>query len=205
MEDRLLDAAVIVLAKTGWDGLTLDRVADQAGISRVTAWRQGASKQAIIDGLITRLAEDYQAAMWRVLINQGTGRTRLLIALRTLCEVVDRHTALLLASDTVFHHEPSTRAPRRFTEPLARLLTDAAADGSLPAQGDTHDRATVLFNLVCWPYLHLRARHGWTAAKAQHLILQVVLPDPERVAEQPPRGTPSAKPERRARAAKRTG
>lgn len=191
MEDRLLDAAVTVLAETGWDGLTLERVADDAGISRVTAWRQGASKQAIIDGLLTRLAEDYQAAMWPVLTAAGTGRTRLQLALRTLCEVVDRHTALLLASDTAFHHDPTGQPPLRFTEPLARLLADAATDGTLPSSGDAQDRATVLFNMVCWPYLHLRVRHEWTAEKARSLILQAALPDPP---DQPPRSHRRAPP-----------
>ena len=41
---RLLAAAARVLEDAGWQGLTVEAVAEAAGLSRVTAWRLGASR-----------------------------------------------------------------------------------------------------------------------------------------------------------------
>jgi hypothetical protein len=32
-----------------------------------------------------------------------------------------------------------------------------------------------VFNTVCWPYVHLRARHGWSPEKTRGLVLPLVL------------------------------
>jgi AcrR family transcriptional regulator len=58
MDDRLLDAAVAVLDEHGFAGLTLERVAERAGRSRVTLWRQGVTQDALLDGLLARLTRE---------------------------------------------------------------------------------------------------------------------------------------------------
>jgi AcrR family transcriptional regulator len=170
---RLLDAAERVLLADGWDGLSIERVAAEAGLSRVTAWRQGATKETIIDALITRLGTDYRAAMWPVLTASGTGAERLQQALTVLCQVAERHLPLLIASDTVFHQDSSR--PVDFTEPLVRLVSDGRADGSLQVEGTDRDIATTLFNTVCWPYVHLRGHHHWSPAKTRTQLLRLVV------------------------------
>jgi hypothetical protein len=45
-----------------------------------------------------------------------------------------------------------------FNEPFARLF--GIADGRLgPPGGDPAEAAELLFNTVCWSYVHLRGRH----------------------------------------------
>lgn len=172
----LLDATVAVLADDGWEGLTLERVADEAGVSRVTLWRQGVTRDVLVDALLARLTDDYQRSLWPILTAPGTGRERLEAALRALCEVADRHLQLLLASDTAFHQAQSRARPRpSFVEPLVRLLHDGVADGTLRKPGDYVDRANALFNTVCWSYVHLRGRHRWSAERAASLVLDLVL------------------------------
>src|SRR5436190_21416799 len=103
MEETLLEATVAVLGDEGWDRLSLERIAERAGTSRVTLWRRGITRDALVDALLTRLTDDYQRSLWSILTSPGTGRARLEGALRALCEVADRHLQLLLASDTAFH------------------------------------------------------------------------------------------------------
>jgi AcrR family transcriptional regulator len=87
---RVLDATIRVLATAGWDGLNLEHVAEVAGISRVTLWRQGIRRDTLAHALLGRLAADYRDSMWPVLTGPGTARERLERALHTLCQVADR-------------------------------------------------------------------------------------------------------------------
>jgi AcrR family transcriptional regulator len=166
---KLLDATVAVLGDVGWDGLSLERVAERAGISRVTLWRQGVTKEALVDALLERLSEDYRDAMWPVLTADANGRDRLALALQALCDVADRHLELLLISDEVFH-----RAPGDFLAPLTRALRDGYEDGSIRRMGVAEDAANTIFNTVCWSYVHLRARHRWSAKRARRVVLDLV-------------------------------
>jgi AcrR family transcriptional regulator len=176
VEAALLEATVAVLADEGWDGLSLERIADRAGTSRVTLWRRGITRDALVDALLARLTDDYQRTLWPILTDPGSGRARLERALGALCEVADRHLQLLLASDTAFHRAQSRAKPRpSFIEPLVRLLHDGVADGSLREPADYADRANALFNTVCWPYVHLRGRHRWSAERASSHVLDLVL------------------------------
>jgi AcrR family transcriptional regulator len=166
---KLLDATVAVLGDVGWDGLSLERVAERAGISRVTLWRQGVTKEALVHALLERLSEDYRDAMWPVLTADANGRDRLALALQALCEVADRHLELLLISDEVFH-----RAPGDFLAPLTRALRDGYGDRSIRRMGVAEDAANTIFNTVCWSYVHLRARHRWSAKRARRVVLDLV-------------------------------
>ena len=96
--------------------------------------------------------------MWPALVGPGDARQRLDRALDALFGVIDAHLPLLLASDQVFHRAKA--ASINFNEPFARLFEDGIADGSLaPPGGDPAEAAELLFNTVCWSYVHLRGRH----------------------------------------------
>ncbi|HLZ68753.1 MAG TPA: helix-turn-helix domain-containing protein [Dehalococcoidia bacterium] len=173
MDRKLLDATLAVLAEGGLEAVSLDRVAEQAGVSRVTLWRQGVSRESLIAALLERLAADYREALWPILTAEGSGRERLRRALEALCSVADRHLPLLLASDTAFHQ---SGAPGfNFNGPIERLLRDGLADGSLQPAGDPRELANVVFNAVCWPYVHLRGRHGWASERARPQLVGLVL------------------------------
>ncbi len=173
IDASLLDAAITALQDVGWQGLTLERIATAAGISRVTLWRQGVTLEQIIEGLLMRLTADYRAMLWPILTAEGTGCDRLKAALRALCNVADLHLPLLVATDTIFH-EAHILTRTDFIEPLARLLRDGMSDGSIRAV-DYREMASVLFNTVCWTYVHLRAKHQWTPERVQSLLLELVL------------------------------
>jgi AcrR family transcriptional regulator len=171
---RLLAAAARVLEDAGWQGLTVEAVAEAAGLSRVTAWRLGASREALAAALLRDLAVAYREAMWPALVGPGDARQRLDRALDALFGVIDAHLPLLLASDQVFHR---ARASINFNEPFARLFEDGIADGSLTLPGgDPAEAAELLFNTVCWSYVHLRGRHRWPAERARHGLRRLMTP-----------------------------
>lgn len=180
-DPRLLAAARQVLADAGWAGLTVEAVAEAAGLSRVTAWRLGASRETLVAALLLELGQDYREAMWPVLVSPGTARARLDRALMALFDVIDGHLPLLLAADTIFHR--ARAGPVSFSEPFTRLFTDGSVDGSLslPA-GSPEEAAELVFNTACWSYVHLRGRHHWPAQRARQRLLGLLGPglDPGR-------------------------
>ena len=174
---ELLDATVAVLSDQGWEGLSLERVAERAGVSRVTLWRQGVTREGLLEGLMERLRTDYRDAMWPVLTSTGSGRERLERGLGALCEVIDRHLELLQVSDSVFHRASKARGPSTvgFNEAFERIVGDGRADGSIRSDGSVEDAANVVFNTLCWSYVHLRGRHRWSAARARPMVIDLVL------------------------------
>ena len=171
-----MEAGRRVFARDGYERATLEQIAQEAGVSRVTLHRRGVSKEAILGQLAERAVDRYRAALWPALTARGTGRERLHQALDALCEAAEEHRELLEAlgprGDEIFHKGDFTRS--FFTEPLVRLLDDGAADGSL-APGDAEERATVLFNLVGWTYLHLRGGHGWGKKRAADAVVAIAM------------------------------
>ena len=176
---RVLEAARRTFATYGYAGATLERIADEAGLSRVTLHRRGVSKDGLLAELVARATEDYRRVMWPALTGDGTGAERLAQALDALCVSAEDHMALLVAlraqSDGIFHRDDDEALTRTvYTEPLEKLLREGTADGSL-RDVDALETATVLFNLVGWTYIHLRTGHGWPADRARRAVLDPVL------------------------------
>lgn len=176
MDDELYRATVAVLKSAGWDGLTLERVAEQVGRSRVTLWRKGVTRDSLLEGLLRRLAQDYRDAMLPVLTAAGPPRERLRLAMEALCDVADAHADLLAVSDEMFHRASEIGdIPLRFLDPFLGPIRESRAAGAIRGQGSDIDIADVLFNATAWPYLHFTARHGWSARKARDLLLPTLI------------------------------
>ena len=178
--DDILDAGVSALRKFGYAGATVERIAGEAGLSRVTLHRRGVSKDAVLEALAERGAARYREALWPALTADGTGRERLDAALVALCAAADENLELLVAlrarTDSFFHEAGEPAMTRSvFTEPLERLLRDGASDGTLRAVADPVATATVLFNMVGWTYVHLRTGHGWDPDDAREATIDLAL------------------------------
>lgn len=158
----------------------MERIAGQAGVSRVTLHRQGVSKEGLLAALVETATERYREAMWPALTGDGPAGQRLEQALGALCSTAETEIDVLIAlraqTDAVFHdpseEEQMTRSV--FTEPLERILRDGAADGSVRVT-DAVEHATVLFNVVGWSYVHLRTGHGWSPERARRATVDTAL------------------------------
>jgi AcrR family transcriptional regulator len=178
-DERLVEAGRRTLRKFGYQGATVERIATEAGVSRVTLHRRGVTRQTILGTLTARAVDDYRARMWPALTGCGSARERMEAALEALCEAAEANLELLIAlrsqADRVFHEGgEEVMTQRVFTDPLERLLRDGTADGSLRAV-DARETATVLFNLVGWTYVHMRTGHGWPPERAAQGVLDIAL------------------------------
>jgi len=190
-EQRLRDAALAVVAEHGLAGLTMARLAERLGGSRMTLHRRGFGRDDVVALLAAHAADEYLRAVWPALTATGSGRERLEQALRALCAVADRYAPLLVglyADDGGIFHEVDAAeagapepdrvvATRRvFVAPLARLLRDGDADGTLRLRGpDPDSTATVVFNQVGWTYLALRVGQRWPADRATDAVVDLAL------------------------------
>ena len=180
IDSQLLDGARRALERHGWDGVTLQRLAEEAGVSRMTLHRRGVSRDALLVALGEQLEREYREALWPALTAPGTALERLELALGSLCEVADGNLELLEAlghaeRDVVFHERERPALTKQvFTEPIQRLLADGVANGSLAVE-DPEETATVLFNLVGHTYRHLRAGHGWSPKRTREAVIGLAL------------------------------
>jgi AcrR family transcriptional regulator len=180
IDQGLLDGAHRAIERWGWREATLERIATEAGVSRMTLHRHGVTRDGLLGALSERLEDAYRSGMWPALTAPGSGRERLEQALAGYCEAVEANLELLAAlaeadHNAIFHEEgPRGLSRPAFTEPIRRLLQDGAADGSL-APEDPEETATLLLNLVSWTYRHLRRGHGWDAERARDGVLRIAL------------------------------
>jgi AcrR family transcriptional regulator len=180
VDDALLTGAHRAIERWGYRQATLERIAAEAGVSRMTLHRRGVTREGLLGGLAERLEDSYHTAMWPALTARGSGRERLEQALAAYCGAVEANLEVLAAlaeadHNTIFHEDgPRGLTRQAFTEPIRRLLQDGVADGSLAAQ-DPEETATLLLNLVSWTYRHLRRGHGWDAERARDGVLRIAL------------------------------
>jgi AcrR family transcriptional regulator len=177
----VLAAARRLASRGGLRSATMQELADEAGVSRVTLYRRGATRDNVLAALRADLAREEREAIWPALVGTGTARERLERALLALCAVGEAGLDLAdeLADDTrdAIYHESGARALTRdeFTAPFRRLLEDGAADGSLRPQADVDEVATILYNQVAWTYRHLRRGHGWSPERAGRGVVALAI------------------------------
>jgi AcrR family transcriptional regulator len=175
VDEELRRATIDVLRERGFAGLTLERVAEVGGRARSTLWRQGLSREVLIGALVGELAEDFRETMYPILLSAGSGLERLTRGLEALCDLIERHLPLMLATDEAFHQDTAPGVPADYLHPFIQFLREGAQDGSLPDPDDVVRAADVAFNMVAWPYVHLRGRHEWPAEEAKACVVGVVL------------------------------
>ena len=175
VDETLRAATIAVLRERGFAGLTLERVAEVAGRARSTLWRQGIGREELVAALAGGLDQDFRGSMYPVLMSPGSGRERLRRGLEALCDLLDRHLALMLATDEAFHQCPEPGRHPDYLYPFIQFLREGIADGSIAPGDDLVGTADVAFNAVAWPYVHLRGRHGWEPERAKNRIVGAVL------------------------------
>lgn len=182
-EAALVQAAAGVIAQHGYAGLTLERLADAAGTSRMTLHRRGVSLPSVVAGLSLTAAAELRDALYPVLTSTAPAAARLRSALSALYDVADRHLPLLAGlfadDDGIFHAAPdkSGALPTDpvFVAPFAKILADGHLDGTLRRQEDADEAATVLFNAAGWSYVQLRHAQRWPADRARAGVDALVL------------------------------
>jgi AcrR family transcriptional regulator len=133
---RILDAAEAIVQARGVPALTLEAAARDAGVSKGGLLYHFASKEALLAGMLNRLAEaigrEFETTV--AATPEGPGRVaRAMLAWAfndTACEHHDRAAAVFLAA---FHHDRVLLDPVRAV--FARMREELARDGLPPGFG----------------------------------------------------------------------
>lgn len=163
-----------------WNEVTIEELARAAGLSRMTLYRRGIDKRAVLDQLRSLLEEEYRVAVMPALVSSAPAAERLALALAALCTVNERYLHLIdslgRAREFLFHEQGEGPVMTRvsFTDGLRRILEDGIADGSLRAC-DSDERATLLFNATAWTYRHMRTGHRWPANRVREQVVELLL------------------------------
>ncbi|MQA28067.1 MAG: TetR family transcriptional regulator [Micromonosporaceae bacterium] len=182
IESALLDATEAAIATYGVSRLSLERVAECAGVSRATIYRRNVTLEALVNGVLARAMDSLRATMWVALTGLEPANVRLRAALEAILSATEQHLAAL--SGLFAGHRPGldpfhTPGPDGltldiFAAPLERLLADGALDGSL-RQVEPKVTATVLLSATVWSYVHLRHSHDWPAERTRDAVLDLTL------------------------------
>jgi AcrR family transcriptional regulator len=137
---RILDAAEALVHDKGVSGLTLDAAARLAGISKGGLLYHFASKEALLDAALKRLAEYFRTEFEAGVAAQPEGPGRLARAMIAWAfgeddacaydERDERAAAVYLAA---FHHDPALLDPVRAV--YGAILGGIAEDGLPPGHG----------------------------------------------------------------------
>lgn len=179
--ERVLQAARRLAEDGRLRSASMEELAREAGVSRVTLYRRGETRTAVVAALRARLAQEERAALWPALAADGTAHERLRLALELLCRTSEASLELMEELDAALrdelYHEPGEEALTRpeFIAPFRRLLLDGAIDGTLRAVDDVDETATVLYNGVYWTYAHLRRGHRWSPQRAGEAVVRLAL------------------------------
>lgn len=133
---RILDAVERLVMAKGVPALTLEAAAREAGVSKGGLLYHFASKEALLVGVMHRLAEFVEADFQRIVAGTPEGPNRACRALlnwtfehpEAACAQHDRAAAVFLAA---FHHDPALLDPIRgvFVRIREAMKADAPSPG----------------------------------------------------------------------------
>ena len=143
---RLLDAAEAIVMARGVAGLTLEAAARDAGVSKGGLLYHFASKEALLDAMLRRLAGIMERQFETGVAAQAEGPGRVTRAMlewgfgepgpdaeAMLCVANAQHDRAAAVFLAAFHHDPQLLDPVR--EVVARIRAATAADGLPPGVG----------------------------------------------------------------------
>jgi AcrR family transcriptional regulator len=181
-DSQILDAARAAIVRYGYAGLSLERIAAEAGLSRVTLHRRGFTTDEIFDELVERGMTEQREALWPVLAAEGTGAERLRRALGTILDRCEQDLDVLLAisaqSDARRHLEGGPAATARrmssagrvLVDPIQILVREGVKDGSL-REVDAEVEGVLLLVSVAATYVRLRTAFAVPRKRAREMVV----------------------------------
>lgn len=121
--ERILDAALDEFGTRGYDATSLDGLAARLGIRKQTILYHFASKEALLDAVIDRSADEVIARLERALATAGDGFERIEAIVRAMFRLAARRPAMLGLFREVSRLGPP--AATRLTEALDELMQRA--------------------------------------------------------------------------------
>jgi AcrR family transcriptional regulator len=150
-ESEILDAALVLLCRVGYDRLTMDAVAAEAKASKATLYRRWSSKPSLVVDAILRTKEALQAPE----VDTGSLREDLMQMACGHGGLTDTRSAEIMAGlVTALHHDPDfavefrTRVLGPKIEIGRRVFERARARGEITADLDLDLLSSALAGII---------------------------------------------------------
>lgn len=151
--DRILDAAQLLLFRTGARRMSLSDVATLAGVSRPTIYRYFVSKEELIDALGKRERRRFDVAMDEA-ISGVVGVARLEAAVDVVATFVeDQPPGRRLDLEPGFAHEQMTQALPMLTDGLTAVLQRCAREDAFATAVNPRDLASAIARTALSHYI----------------------------------------------------
>ncbi|HKY75468.1 MAG TPA: TetR/AcrR family transcriptional regulator [Acidimicrobiia bacterium] len=142
-----------VFAREGFRQARMEELAAAAGVPRATLYYHFSGKDEVLAWLLRSTLADLRAAVEEAVAGAGDASRRLRAVLRAQVGLMGRHPAacrVLLANLDRAGHLPDIAAgvAEAFHDPVAQLLVEGVADGSLRRVDDPARTAGVVFGAV---------------------------------------------------------
>ncbi len=176
-ESRILAAAAAEVQAVGYDGLSVERVAERAGVAKTTLYRRWPSKAALVVALITDLRDEVP---FRPTANPRRDLEKLVIAVTTALT----GTSPALVADLAAAAARDARvgdAVRALWADRHRAVTDVVARAQADGLTDDAVQPAVLVDQLIGPlyYRLLVTGEPLTPAYARKLVRSVLRPSEE--------------------------
>src|SRR6187402_196253 len=113
MHARVVAGAHAAVAEYGWAGATLARIAEEAGVSRMTLHRHRLGREEIFQLLARAYENDFRASLAAAVDGPGSAADRLRRGLAAACASSERHLDFLRGLDDGRTRGSSTSGGRR--------------------------------------------------------------------------------------------
>jgi len=175
---RILDAASQLIVESGYHSISLDGIAEKAGVSRRTIYDQFGSKRGVLEGILKRMADEGLPELLAA-VNQAKDPVEALRkAIPLSVAFTDRNARMVLIFYAQAINDPDFRAVWDYAEQnrwnnLRQIVEWLAREGKL-AEGWTLDHATDWLHSLTSYWLHdeLVVSRGWSHEEMAQLLMR---------------------------------
>jgi len=138
--DSLTDVALAVFARKGYDGASMDDVANEAGITKASIYHHVTGKEALLARGLGRALDALESVLGENDAKSGSAMLRLRFVIRRVAETAIAHLAEVTVLFRVRGNSSTERDAlerrRRFDRAISELVALAQHDGEVRADLD---------------------------------------------------------------------
>lgn len=151
---RILDAAVVEIARSGYYGTTVARIARRAGVADGTIYLYFENKDAILTAVLDRAMDRFIRDGAAAIPDAGDAPARLTVVVRQHLELVGRDHDLAVVLQVELRHSLqfmevySRTRLREYLGILAGVVDQGRREGAFRADADPMDTAKLIFGVL---------------------------------------------------------
>jgi AcrR family transcriptional regulator len=175
---RILDAATSLIVENGYQSISLEDIAEKAGVSRRTIYDQFGSKRGVLEGIVNRMAEEGLPELLTAISQSKDPVEALQKAMPLSVAFTDRNVKIVLVFYAQAINDPDFRAVWEYAQQnrwnnLRRIVEWLDREGRL-AEGWTLDHATDWLHWLTSYQLHdeLVVKRGWSHEEMAKMLMR---------------------------------